>query len=172
MEQVLERMSRKVGRPQVRGHGVPRLHGHGGWEGGPCEGAWIYRADGTFRASHYSPAGSRLAGTWEVLWDARPPTLVWTCKTSDDPDLVGKTWSVKLLQLDDKTIACDETHGYPPHSSPGCRPRPWRRRRPTRSRGKGNWPPSKTRGFPSSMKRVGRRSKPTPPPGTSSRETR
>jgi uncharacterized protein (TIGR03067 family) len=88
----------------------------GGWEGGPCEGDWIYRPDGTFQASRYSPAGSRLAGTWAVRWDAVPPTLVRTCKTSDDPRLVGKTWDVKLVKLDDKTLACDEAHGYPPHT--------------------------------------------------------
>ena len=89
---------------------------HGGWRGGPCEGTWTYLPDGTFRARHYSPGNNRLAGTWELRWDALPPTLVRTCKTSDDPDLVGKTWDVKLVRLDDKSLACEEARGYPPDS--------------------------------------------------------
>jgi uncharacterized protein (TIGR03067 family) len=88
----------------------------GGWEGGPCEGDWIYRPDGTFQARSYSPGGNRLAGTWEVKMDALPPTLVRTCKTSDDSGLVGKTWEVKLVQLDDKALACQEARGHPPHA--------------------------------------------------------
>jgi uncharacterized protein (TIGR03067 family) len=88
---------------------------YGGWEGGPCQGDWIYRPDGTFRARNYTPGGNRLTGTWAVRWDALPPTLVRTCKTSDDLDLVGKTWDAKLVQLDDKALACDEARGYPPH---------------------------------------------------------
>jgi len=88
----------------------------GGWKGGPCQGEWTYRADGTFQARSYSPGGNRLTGTWEVRWDALPPTLVRTCKTSDDPGLVGRTWEAKLVQLDDKILACDEAHGYAPHT--------------------------------------------------------
>ena len=77
----------------------------GGWKGGPCQGDWTYRPDGTFRARHYSPGGNRLEGTWAVRWDALPPTLARTCKTLDDPDLVGKSWDVKLVQLDDEELA-------------------------------------------------------------------
>jgi uncharacterized protein (TIGR03067 family) len=88
----------------------------GGWEGGPCEGDWIYRPDGTFQARSYSPGGNRLAGTWELKTGTVPPTLVRTCKTSDDPDLVGKTWEVTLIQVDEKSLACEEAHGYPPHT--------------------------------------------------------
>jgi uncharacterized protein (TIGR03067 family) len=88
---------------------------HGGWTGGPCDGDWTYRPDGTFQARHYSPGNNRLAGSWEVRWDALPPTLVRTCKTSDDPDLVGKTWDARLVQLDDGALACEEARGYPAH---------------------------------------------------------
>jgi len=40
-----------------------------------------------------------------VRWNVLPPTLVRTFKTSDDPDLIGRTWEVKLIQLDDETLA-------------------------------------------------------------------
>jgi len=89
---------------------------HGGWVGGPCQGDWIYRPDGTFQARNYTPGGNRLTGTWEVRWDALPPTLARTCKTSDDPRLVGKMWDAKLVQLDDKGLAYqyEEARGYQP----------------------------------------------------------
>ena len=106
---------RSAGPPEVAARAPLERKLVGGWEGGPCDGDWTYRPGGTFRARHYSPGNNRLAGTWEVRWDALPPTLVRTCKTSDDPDLVGKTWDVNLVQLDDKALACDEGGGYPPH---------------------------------------------------------
>src|SRR5688572_14024313 len=65
---------------------------HGEWKGPACGGDWIFRADGTFEAKHFSPAGNQLTGTWEVHWNALPPTLVRVCKTSDDQDLLGKRW--------------------------------------------------------------------------------
>jgi len=43
--------------------------------------------------------------------------LVLTCKTSDDPDLVGKTSEVKLTQLDDETLAY-QFPGYQPPGEP------------------------------------------------------
>jgi len=90
---------------------------HGGWVGGPCQGDWIYRPDGTFQARHFTPGNNRLTGTWEVRWDALPPTLARTCKTSDDPHLVGRMWDAKIVQLDDKGLAYqyDEARGYSPH---------------------------------------------------------
>jgi len=80
---------------------------HGEWKGGPCEGDWAFAPDGTYKVKNYSPGGNKLAGTWEVRWDALPPTLVLTCKTSDDPVhvKVGEKTEVKLIQLDDEALA-------------------------------------------------------------------
>jgi hypothetical protein len=79
---------------------------HGAWKGqGPCDGSLGIGPDGTFERRHYGPAGITVTGTWKVRWDALPPTLVLTCKSSDDPDQVGKVWEVKLVELDDDTLA-------------------------------------------------------------------
>jgi hypothetical protein len=86
---------------------------HGAWKGPACGGDWTYKADGTFDVVHYSPGGNTLSGTWEVRWNALPLTLVRTCKDSDDPDLVGKTWEVKLVELDDEALAYQDPDQYP-----------------------------------------------------------
>lgn len=86
---------------------------HGVWKGPACGGDWTYKADDTFDAVHYSPGNNTLSGTWEVRWDALPLTLVRTCKASDDPDLVGKTWEVKLVELDDEALAYQYPDQYP-----------------------------------------------------------
>ena len=52
-----------------------------------------------------------------MRWNALPPTLVLSCKTSDDPDFVGKTLEVKLTQLDDDTLAY-QFPGYRPAGEP------------------------------------------------------
>jgi hypothetical protein len=62
------------------------------------------RADGTYERIHYGPGNKTVAGTWAVRWDALPPTLVLACKTSDDPESIGKTGNVKLVQLDDEGL--------------------------------------------------------------------
>jgi hypothetical protein len=85
----------------------------GEWRGPACGGDWIYAEDGTFTARHYSPGGNRLSGTWEVQWKALPPTLVRTCKASDDPDLVGISWEVRLVQLDKHAFAYQHEDQYP-----------------------------------------------------------
>jgi hypothetical protein len=79
----------------------------GSWKGPACGGDWAFRADGTFAVEHYSPGTNKLTGTWEVRWNALPPTLVLTIKTSDAPERmkVGETWEVKLIQLDDESLA-------------------------------------------------------------------
>src|SRR5687768_1793023 len=75
---------------------------HGAWTGeGPCDGRLPLRADGTYERKLHGPGGNNCAGTWEVRWDALPPTLVLTCKTSDDPMYIRKE-EVKLIQLDDQ----------------------------------------------------------------------
>jgi len=78
----------------------------GAWEGQTgCAGSFLFRADGTYELTAYGPAPYDIAGTWKVRWDALPPTLVLTCKTSEIPDEVGKTTEVKLIQLDDESLA-------------------------------------------------------------------
>ncbi len=78
---------------------------HGAWKGdGPCDGGLTLRADGTYERKLHGPGGNNSAGTWEVRWDALPPTLVLTAKTSDDPVYVGQE-EVKLIQLDDQALA-------------------------------------------------------------------
>lgn len=86
---------------------------HGEWKGPACGGDWTFGADGNFEVQHYSPGGNQLAGTWEVRCNALPPTLVRTCKTSDDPGFVGKTWEVKLIQLDDEALAYQYPDQHP-----------------------------------------------------------
>jgi hypothetical protein len=80
---------------------------HGTWEADDmdCVGNLTLRADGAFERQHYSPGNNKLTGAWAVRWNALPPTLVLTCKASNDPDFVGKTFEVKVTQLDDETLA-------------------------------------------------------------------
>ena len=78
---------------------------HGEWKGeNACLGDLTLRADGTFERRHHSPGNNTLAGIWAVHWDALPPTLALTCKTSDNPNAIGKTVEVKLIRLDDAAL--------------------------------------------------------------------
>src|SRR5262245_7847389 len=78
----------------------------GAWKGQTgCAGSFLFRADGTYELTGYGPAPYDSAGTWKVRWDALPPTLVLTCKTSEVPEEVGTTTEVKLTQLDEKNLA-------------------------------------------------------------------
>jgi uncharacterized protein (TIGR03067 family) len=88
---------------------------HGEWKGGPCMGDYNFNPDGTFELQHFSPGNNQLTGTWEVRWNALPPTLIVTCQTSDAPDRlpVGMTWEVKLVQLDDENLAYQHLDQYP-----------------------------------------------------------
>ena len=88
---------------------------HGEWKGPPCAGDFTFRADGSFERRHYTPGNNKLSGTWQVRWNALPPTLVLICTTSDDPDRlpVGKTWEVKLIQLDDEILAHQSSENRP-----------------------------------------------------------
>jgi inhibitor of cysteine peptidase len=80
---------------------------HGAWKGPACGGDWIVQSDGTFEVRRYTPGNNILTGTWEVRWGSLPPTLVWSIKTSDAPDRLpaGRSWEVKIVQLDDETLA-------------------------------------------------------------------
>src|SRR6185503_14146241 len=76
---------------------------HGEWAGaGPCDGGLKFRADGSYERTHQGPAGVTSSGAWKVRWDALPPTLILTCRESDDPEAVGKTAEVKLVELTDE----------------------------------------------------------------------
>jgi hypothetical protein len=89
----------------------------GAWKGQTgCDGNFLFRADGTYELTEYGPAPYDSAGTWQVRWDALPPTLVLTCKTSEIPDEVGKTTEVKLIKLDDNSLAIEyaNQNGSPP----------------------------------------------------------
>ncbi|MFI5380183.1 MAG: hypothetical protein ACHRHE_12870 [Tepidisphaerales bacterium] len=86
----------------------------GTWRGLPCEGNYTFNADGTYELENYTPGGITLTGTWSLRWDALPPTLLLTCKTSDikkkfpdwpEYNYLGKTREVKLLELNDDTLA-------------------------------------------------------------------
>jgi len=88
----------------------------GAWKGQiGCDGRFHFRADGTYALTDYGPAPYDSAGTWKVRWDALPPTLVLTCKTSEVRDEVGKTTEVKLIKLDDKSLAIEYAN---PNGSP------------------------------------------------------
>lgn len=85
----------------------------GTWTGGACVGNYTFDADGTFDLKYYTPGNNTLTGTWSLRWDALPPTLVLTCKTSDfkkkDPtrpeyEYLGKALELKLLELDSDTL--------------------------------------------------------------------
>jgi WD40 repeat protein len=74
----------------------------GAWKGqNGCAGNFLFRADGTYELKRYGPGGDDFAGAWKVRWDALPPTLVLTCKTSDIPEELGK---LKLIQLNDEIL--------------------------------------------------------------------
>ena len=78
---------------------------HGAWKGeSSCLGDLTLRADGTYEKTRCGPGNNTFAGTWKVRWDALPPTLVMTCKTSDDPKAVGTKTEEELTKLDDKAL--------------------------------------------------------------------
>lgn len=80
----------------------------GAWRGGACIGDYTFNADGTFKLDNFTPGQNHLTGTWRLMWDAIPPTLVLTYQTSDfrvrNPQRaefhnLGKTVGVKILKL-------------------------------------------------------------------------
>jgi hypothetical protein len=79
----------------------------GNWRGGPCMGVLQFSKDGTFERRHYSPGGNEITGTWKLKWNALPPKLTLTVKTSDDPKAfpLGKVWELKLVGLDAKSLS-------------------------------------------------------------------
>jgi hypothetical protein len=74
---------------------------HGDWVGhGACAGEITFRPDGTYEDRHVGPSGYNSAGNWDIRWDALPPTLVLSPKTSDTPGGLGKRCPMKILELD------------------------------------------------------------------------
>jgi hypothetical protein len=77
----------------------------GAWKGQTaCAGRFHFRPDGTYELAGHGPASSDSAGTWKLRGDVLPATLVLTCQNSDDPDEVGTTIELRLIQLDDKSL--------------------------------------------------------------------
>jgi hypothetical protein len=98
----------------------------GTWRGGPCVGNYTFNADGTYKLSNFTPGSNTLTGTWSLRWDALPPTLVVTCKTSDfkarDPgrreyEYFDKPLEIKLVELSDDLLVlrfpADKKVGFP-----------------------------------------------------------
>ncbi len=80
----------------------------GAWKGQTtCDGRLVFRSDGTYELTEYGPASDASQGTWVVRWDSLPATVALTCKTSEIPNEVGKTTKVKLIKLDDKSLAIE-----------------------------------------------------------------
>jgi hypothetical protein len=76
----------------------------GEWTGGPCQGTWMFRPDGTFELTQYSPANNTLSGTWGIRWATPRPTLGITINASDRPEHVGTKWELKIIELDDEAL--------------------------------------------------------------------
>jgi hypothetical protein len=84
---------------------------HGIWRGqGGCTGNLTLRADGTYQHDGQGPGGDTSAGAWEVRWDALPPTLVLTCKTSTRQENIGMK-EVKLTELNDEDLMIEYAKG-------------------------------------------------------------
>jgi hypothetical protein len=80
---------------------------HGSWKGqGGCVGNFTFEPVGSFVRTNFGPVACKMEGAWEVRWDALPPTLVLTCKSSNDEDDVGKVIEVKIIELDNANFAC------------------------------------------------------------------
>ncbi|GEM_PF-6840404 len=85
----------------------------GTWRGPLCKGDYTFNPDGTYTLVNFTPGGNTLTGTWSIRWDALPPTLLLTCKTSDfkkkypdrpEYEFLNKTREVKLLELNGETL--------------------------------------------------------------------
>lgn len=78
----------------------------GAWNGRiGCDGRFVFRSDGTYALTDYGPAGADTAGTWKIHWNALPPTLILTCRTSELDEEVGTKTEFKLIQLNDRKFA-------------------------------------------------------------------
>lgn len=88
----------------------------GAWQGRiGCDGHFVFRPDGTYDLTGYGPGAEECAGTWQVRGDALPAILALTCKTADFPEAVGNTKELKLIKLDDQSLAVEYAN---PNGSP------------------------------------------------------
>jgi hypothetical protein len=76
----------------------------GKWAGPDCGGEFIFRADGSYERLHVGPGGVNSAGTWRLRWDALRPSLVLSCRTSDESRDVGQTLEVRIVQVGDAAL--------------------------------------------------------------------
>ena len=92
----------------------------GAWSGPACGGTYTFKPDGTFNLDHFTPGNNALAGIWSLRWDALPPTLALTFKTSDfqqknptrtEYEYLGKTLELKLIELNKNSLV----YRYPDH---------------------------------------------------------
>jgi hypothetical protein len=91
----------------------------GTWKGQTgCDGRLVFRANGTYELTGYGPAGDDNKGTWKVRWDSLPATLVLSCTTSKILEDVGKIMEVKLVRLNDRSLAIEYAK---PNGSPSGR---------------------------------------------------
>jgi hypothetical protein len=82
----------------------------GTWRGEyGCTGNFLFRADGTYELRGKGPGGNNSAGAWKVRWDVLPGTLVLTCRTSEIPEEVGESTEMKLIRLDQRSFAVQQT---------------------------------------------------------------
>ena len=105
----------------VRGGEVAALEQKllGAWKGGLCLGDYTFNPDGTFELRHFTPGDNTLAGAWSLRWDALPPTLLLTYKTSDfkkrapnwpEFEFLGKTVESKILELNSDALLLHFPH--------------------------------------------------------------
>jgi uncharacterized protein (TIGR03067 family) len=87
----------------------------GTWRGGACMGELTLGADGNFERTHYTPGNNRVTGTWEMRWNALPPTLCLTWLTSDAEDRlpVRRTEELRLVHFDDEALDYQSADQYP-----------------------------------------------------------
>jgi hypothetical protein len=78
----------------------------GTWKGqGGCTGVIDFNSDGTFEWRHYGPGDATRTGKWTIRWDALPPTLVLTLKSSKIKEEEGKDLELKITTLDDSSLS-------------------------------------------------------------------
>jgi RNA polymerase sigma factor (sigma-70 family) len=97
---------------------VKKLHGR--WIGrGLVPVVFTFRADGSFERSVLD---ERSEGSWEMTWDALPPTLSMTYTKSDNATLLNTTHKRKVIQLDDAVFAIENKDGLGPISYTRVKP--------------------------------------------------
>ena len=68
----------------------------------------MFRPDGTFELTQYSPANNTLSGMWGIRWATPRPTLGITINASDRPEHVGTKWELKIIELDHEALTGED----------------------------------------------------------------